>query len=282
MVSCSRSQTQFAVLPPSRAQIPASFRNVHANRRLHEDLLGRMQRMRGKAYLADGAIQAGDLTADGRHKLNVDEHSWHVLSLNHEGDVVACLRYVEEVQSSNFDGLWVRHAALARCPVLGKRFRSAVESMMKRAKQTRIGFGEVGGWAVSEDHRWTTEPLRIILATYGLLQLLGSSTGVATATFRHGSASILRRIGLASMIADGEELPPYFDPQYGCQMEVLEFDSRFPNPKYREKVIELSSALSFAPVVCPERTVTNIRGAFRHREALPVPAGIEAGLAAIA
>jgi hypothetical protein len=49
------------------------------------------------------------------------------------------------------------------------------------------------------------------------------------------------------------ELPPYFDPHYGCQMEVLRFDSRFPNPKYRSWVTEFSSSLTDAPVICPER-----------------------------
>lgn len=282
MVSCSRLQTQFAVVPPSRAHIPSIFQNVHVSPRIHQELLGRMQRMRGKAYLADGAIQSSDLTSDGRHESSVDDHSWHVLSMNSQGDVIACLRYVDELHAANFEQLWVRHAAMAHCPVLGRRFRSSVESMMRRARNMRIGFGEVGGWAVSEDHRWTTEPLRIILATYGLLQLLGSSMGVATATFRHGSASILRRIGLSSMVADGEELPPYFDPQYGCQMEVLEYDSRFPNPKYREKVLELSACLSQAPVICHERMITAMPSLYRPREVQPVTTGVRNGLAAIA
>lgn len=84
----------------------------------------------------------------------------------------------------------------------------------------------------------------------GLLECLGSCTGVATATFRHGSAPILRRIGLRPLSADGVELPPYFDPRYGCQMQVLRFDSRFPNPKYREMVAEFRSSLTTAPVIC--------------------------------
>ncbi|HEY2016105.1 MAG TPA: hypothetical protein VGH38_21530 [Bryobacteraceae bacterium] len=123
---------------------------------------------------------------------------------------------------------------------------------MDRARRMRIRFGEVGGWAVAESHRWTLEPLRIILATYGLLQLLGGCSGVATATFRHSSAMILRKIGLTSLESDGAELPPYYDPNYRCHMEVLRFDSRFPNPKYREWVSELAASLASAPVICRE------------------------------
>jgi hypothetical protein len=136
---------------------------------------------------------------------------------------------------------------------MGSQFRRAVEWQMADARRMRMGFGEVGGWAVAQDRRWTLEPLKIILATYGLLELLGGCIGVATATFRHSSATMLRRIGLESLCSDGVELPPYFDERYGCQMEVLRFDSRFPSPKYREWVDYFSASLSDAPVICPDK-----------------------------
>jgi len=238
--------------------MPKVFRNVDVNKRRHQNLLADMQRLRGRVYESDGAIRRNELTADGRHKLNIDDNSWHVLSLDSNGEVVACLRFLEETDASGFDALRVRHAALARSPVLGARFRRAVEKEIEQAHNTAVGFGEVGGWAVREDHRWTPESLRIVLATYALLELLGSSLGVATATFRHGSATILQRIGLSTLQADGEEIPPYHDPNYGCLMQILRFDSRFPNPRYREWVVRLMSDLTNAPVVCGE----NLTGVF--------------------
>jgi hypothetical protein len=123
-----------------------------------------------------------------------------------------------------------------------------------------MSFGEVGGWAVGEDHRGTLEPLRIILATYALLELLGGSLGVATATYRHESAPMLRRIGLGAMHSAGEELPSYYDASYGCQMQVLQFDSRHPNPKYGSWVAELARDLTRARVVCSETFPRAIRG----------------------
>src|SRR5450432_1002985 len=134
---------------------------------------------------------------------------------------------------------------------------------MERAKAMKIGFGEVGGWAVAESHRGTLEPLRIILATYGLLQLRGGCTGIATATFRHSSATILRRIGLNSLSWDGADLPPYYDPKYRCDMEVLHFDSRFPNRKYRDSVSELTHALAASPVICCGRVKSTSQTVFR-------------------
>ena len=248
----SRSQTRFAILPPSKLAAPGVFRNVDANNRRHRDLMAGMQRLRGRVYGADGAIRPAELTSDGRHKLNIDERSWHVLSLDSLGEVVACLRYLEESHASGFNALRVRHAALACCPVQGPRFRRAVEMEMQLARRNSLGFGEVGGWAVAEEYRWTTESLRIVLATYGLLELLGSCVGVATATFRHRSAVILQRIGLSALRADGDEIPPYHDPQYGCLMQILQFDSRSPNPKYSDWISDLIADLVSAPVVCRE------------------------------
>jgi len=253
VLSKSRTQTRFVILPPARiAAVPGDFRNLQVGRDQHDELFAEMQRFRGHVYYSDGAVQAGDLI-DGRHQVSIDDRSWHVLSLDSSGRICACLRYLEESHAAGFDALWIRHAALAQSAAFSGSFRRAVEREMANARQSKIGFGEVGGWAVAESHRWTLEPLRIILATYGLLELHGGCAGVATATFRHSSATILRRIGLNSLQLDDKPLPPYYDPTYGCDMEVLFFDSRFPNPKYRDSVSELSKTLAAAPVICRDR-----------------------------
>jgi hypothetical protein len=267
-----RTQTRFVVLPPARLHAPATFNNIQEDQHRHDRLVSEMQRLRGMVYLRDGAVQKSDLTADGRHRLTVDERSWHVLSLDCQDRVCACLRFLDESEANGFDDLWIRHAALSRLPALGRKFRGAVESGMKQARRLGMSFGEVGGWAVAEAHRGTVEPLRIILATYGLLRLLGGALGVATATFRHGSAPILRRIGLTSLAEGGEELPPYFDPHYGCQMEVLQFDSRRPAAKYENRVSALTRVLATAPVICRERTRSALQGMWRGLQPTPEPA----------
>jgi hypothetical protein len=268
----NRTQTRFVVLPPERLQAPSIFRNVETDLRRHDSLVAEMQRFRGRVYCEDGAIQRSDLKADGRHKLAVDERSWHVLSVDRDGRVCACLRYLDESQAAGFDDLWIRHAALTQLPRLGEKFRGAVESGLRTARRIGMGFGEVGGWAVAQAHRCTMEPLRIILATYGLLRLLGGVLGVATATFRHDSAPILRRIGLKSLVAGGEELPPYYDPHYGCQMEVLQFDSRHPTAKYEDSVSDLAEALALAPVICRERPKATLQGVLGELDLRPDPA----------
>jgi hypothetical protein len=271
VLSRNRTQTRFVVLPPAGQIVSDTFRNVERNPRRYDALLAQMQRFRGHVYLNDGAIQPSDLH-EGRHTVTIDENSWHVLSLDSSDRICACLRYLEERHARSVEDLWVNHAAVASCPKMGRHFRSAVETEMARARRMRIGFGEVGGWAVAESYRATLEPLRIILATYALLQLRGGCAGVATATFRHSSSSILRRIGLNSLCYDGAELAPYYDPAYQCQMEVLQFDSRFPNEKYRASVNELSVALAASPVICRDSAKLT-RPAVLPGLEMPLPAG---------
>jgi hypothetical protein len=246
----SQTRTRFVVLPPCGLPVSGRlFQNIHVDSGRYDDLLAEMQRFRGEVYLNDGAIKASDLV-DGLHKLSIDERSWHVLSLDSGGRISACLRYLAHLNPCGFDDLWVRDAALADCPKFGGHFRQAVEAEIVHARKSKLGFGEVGGWAVGEEFRRSLEPLRVILTSYALGQLLGGCTGVATATFRHGSASVLRRIGLNPLQWDGAALPPYFDKRYGCEMEVLRFDTRSPNAKYQESVTALIGALAESPVIC--------------------------------
>jgi hypothetical protein len=167
------TESRFVILAPADFTAGGSFWNIVSNPVRHQHLLAEMQRFRGQIYIRDGAITPEHLTADGRHQVPIDAVSWHVLALDADGKVGACLRYLEETHARGFDELWVRHAALSQCPKFGDHFRAAVEEEMAWARRMRLGFGEVGGWAVAEERRGTVEPLRIILATYGLLELLG-------------------------------------------------------------------------------------------------------------
>jgi len=243
--------------------VTSAFRYSRVENRRHDELIAEMQRFRGSIYVEDGAIQRSDLTYDGRHRVAIDDESWHILSLDPQGRIVSCLRYLDQTGASSFDDLWVRNSAMARCPNNGPKFRAAVQDRLDFARKMSMGFAEVGGWAVAEDHRWTLEPLRIVLAACALSELLGGFIGIATATFRHSSAMILRRIGLTSMVTDGCEMPPYYDPHYQCQMEVLQFNSRQPNPKYRDSVDELSDVLASSPVVCSEGFLPSLQSVMR-------------------
>ena len=267
--------TELAILSPASTAAPQVFRKTELNRRRYDQVLADMQRLRGSIYLRDGAIQADELTADGRHKLAIDERSWHILLMDGAGSVKGCLRYLEENDASRFDDLSIRQSALTHCPVWGGKFRRAVELEMARAALRHLRFGSVGGWAVAEDRRCTTDPLRMVLATCGLFRLLGGCIGLATATVRHCSAGILRRIGLTPLTIDGVELPSYWDPRYQCQMEALRFDSDLPSPKYARAIDELSYELGFVPVISREGRVSEWCGRLHGIDSPAPVAGVE-------
>jgi hypothetical protein len=49
---------------------------------------------------------------------------------------------------------------------------------------------------------------------------------------------------------DGVALPSYFDPQHNCEMEILKFDSDYPNPKYTRIIEECQHNLASVPAIC--------------------------------
>ena len=83
----------------------------------------------------------------------------------------------------------------------------------------------------------------------GWRRILGGCVGVATATVRNSSSSILRRIGGGALEIGGEKLPAYYDPQYKCQMEIVRFTSSSPNPRYWRWIDQISATLLNVPVL---------------------------------
>jgi hypothetical protein len=108
----------------------------------------------------------------------------------------------------------------------------AVESEITRARHAGLRFAELGGWAIQKERRCTPEGLMMVLAIYGLSRMLGGALGITTANVAHSCSSILRRLGGSSLEFEGTTIPPYFDPRYNTQIELLRFDSRRPAMRY--------------------------------------------------
>ncbi len=229
----------------------------------YHTLLSEMQKLRGTTYLADGAISQSDLDAAGRFRLSDDSEAWHLLLTDPLNEVIGCVRLRRYSANVPFEELRVSHSALSKDPEQGPRVRRAIESDLQLARENGLCYVEIGGWAIKPEWRNTKAALDILAGSYALGELWGGSLGVATATVRHGSASILRRMGGSSLQADGEALPPYFDPTYGCEMELLRF-TRTP-------------AQRFAALVAPlQRTLGSIQPvrAYAARPRLQVPARV--------
>jgi hypothetical protein len=244
-----RVHDELVLLAPEGGYVPESFARRCVDRGEFARRLSEAQRVRGRIYLADGAVRPEQLTLDGRHVQRADYDSWHVLAVDANGEVQGCARYRHLTGPVGFDDLGVRESWLARCAQWGVSLRAAVESEILMARQRGMAFAEAGGWAIAPEKRFTTEALRIAMASFSLARLLGGCVGITTATERHRSASILRRIGGRALECGGTKLPSYYDPQYQCQMEVLRFDSSSPDASCRRWVEQLSERLTEVPVL---------------------------------
>lgn len=225
------------------------FTSVNVNGIEYNRLLSAAQKLRGRIYLRDGAIQPSQLSSDGRHVQREDLHSWHLLTLDENGVPGACARCVQHENTASFSDLSISHSALAKCRQWGRALRIAVEDELQAAHSRDVLFFEIGGWAISEALRCSTEAVRMLISFYALMQLLGGVIGVSTATTRHSSSSIIRRIGGRSLVGMGVELPSYYDPEYRCEMEVIRFDSMSPNPRYTSVIDECRQYLRNVTVI---------------------------------
>ena len=273
MASILRAHVQSAdqrlvVLAPLRRSVPRYFQNVPSDTRMRDDLLAEVQRLRGRVYLADDAIRPDRLTADGRHKTREDERAWHLLILD-RNQVTACVWYLEHDSARSIEELRIRDCPLAEAHAWRTELRCAVEAELARARADRLHYVELGGWAVAQESRHTGVGLLLALSAYSLGRTFGGALGLTTATVRHASSTSLRRLGGSSLEAEGRAVPAYYDPRYRCDMELLRFDSRRPNPRYEGVIEELKSQLARVPVVActeePARTQPHFHSALSLR-----------------
>jgi hypothetical protein len=240
---------RMVLLAPSTHSVSNFFKNVDVDSGKYHRLIQDVQRFRGSMYLQDGAIAASQLSDGGLHQTPDDAKSWHLLLLNKQEQVKACVWYREHENTVGLNDLRVRHVPLAQQDEWSQKLWKAIKNELARARRDDLQYVEVGGWAVAPELRRTAGPLTIPLAIYGLSRRHGGALGMTTATFRHCSAVILQRLGCSRFEVDGVTLPPYYDPRYECMMELLRFDSRDPNPRYVSLIDRLRENLAEVPVV---------------------------------
>jgi hypothetical protein len=236
------------LLAPPQARIPASFTSVLHNPLRHDSLLRQAQTLRGSIYLEDGAIDPS-MMVNGRHVAKSDAKSWHLLVLDDLQQVCACARYHHHPAGVEFSRLTAAESSLASCSEWGSRVKSAVEDELALSRTLELPFVEIGGWALAHEIRGSVEALRMVLAAYAFFRTLGGAVGLATATIRHSSASILRRIGGRPLQHNGMQVPSYQDSHYRCSMEMLRFYSWAPNPRYDWWIHQIGAEIRSIPVI---------------------------------
>ncbi len=207
-----------------------------------------------------------------RHQTPEDERSWHFLIMDSRQRLSACVWYMEHAETASLDSLRVRNCPLVSRYAGTPRYRGAVEAELARARRLGLHFAEIGGWAVAPEHRCKSEGLLLALAAYSLGRAAGGALGLTTATVRHASSTILRRIGGSQLMSNDGPVPSYYDPRYKCEMELLRFDSRHPSPKYAPLIDELTDRLAYVPVVAS----TLLDAPFEYTEAPAAAASLAA------
>jgi hypothetical protein len=228
----------------------SGFRHVEVSRERCASLLAGLQRLRARVYLETRGVEASQLTEDGRHVQFADNRAWHLITVTPENEVLACARYILHDIEASYSDLGVSRSALANSSNWGDKLRDAVETELTTARRRNFRYAELGGWAIAEALRCTTEAFRIMLGCYALSEWFGGVLGITTAR-RVCSAPLLRKVGGRPVALNGEELPPYFDPQYRCEMEVLRFDSSCPTARFEPHIHEFRSALRNVQVISP-------------------------------
>jgi hypothetical protein len=242
-------EERLVLVAPPHIRVPASFSKITYDSHRHQQLVREMQQLRGSVYVQDGAVQPEQLSPGGLHRTPEDERSWHLLMLNKERRVSSCAWYMEHDDTAAFEKLRVRNCPLARAEGWREKLWLAIESELARAKRDSLRYAEVGGWAVAKESRCTSEGLLLALAAYSLGRMLGDVLGLTTATVRHSSSTILRRLGGSNLEVEGTSVPSYYDPKYKCEMELLRFDSRRPSAKYNGLIESLKDKLANVSVV---------------------------------
>jgi hypothetical protein len=274
----SQANRSFVMLAPGGGEIPETFSSVTDDQDQHLSLMNQMQRLRGSIYLRDGAISSSQLDRHGRHRLPDDQDSWHLLRLRDDGSVSGCARILVHPWSVQYSQLRVASSALAMSRAFSRPVKAFMESEIARARRTGQALVEPGGWALAEDLRGSTEALSIVVGALAWAQLVGGAVGFMTATVRHGSASILRRLGGVPIHVKGLPAPAYFDPAYNCEMELLKFDSRNLNPRFGGVLDKMRELLLGAPVIATGTPAYGSMGAisavpsYSHIQAIPVAA----------
>src|SRR3954451_8903241 len=149
-------QEQLVLVAPGFVRTGRPFRNVAIDSAKRWAMLREVQHVRGSIYLQDGAILPDQLCSDGRHHTDEDERSWHLLFLNRERRVSACVWYLDQGYAPAIDQLRVNSNPLAQSD-LSDSLYGAVESELWRARRGGLSYAEVGGWAVAPESRCTSE-----------------------------------------------------------------------------------------------------------------------------
>jgi hypothetical protein len=257
--SSNRQKLQLKILAPTLSDVPSTLSNVRIGSTLHTNLIYAIQLLRGSVYKEYAPI-AGRRRSDGRHYLPSDAQSWHiVLQDTCEQQIAGCIRY-RQIRG-DYEELGVSKSALAHSRRYGPLLRAAIERDITATSNTGMHYAEVGMWALRPEVRCSSAAVNLALTMFVLAEHLGGGIGITTATTRHHSACILRRLGGRGLAG----LSAYYEPKYGCVIEVLRFALADLDSRFASRLDQLRTEIRHIDIICAaalEQAVTPSRSAY--------------------
>jgi hypothetical protein len=247
------SPSSFVLLAPESA-LPSCYSAVMSANDEYERWLKCAQELRGRTYLADGAIGRDHLSVDGRLVSKWDRRSWHVIA--REGDdACATMRFTFHRSPVAPEDLALAGSGLFSSPV-GQRSRDAILSYQKECLASCDIFGEVGGWAADTSRRGSRKSAAIALSAWPICRSQGRVRAISTVTERNQSIGILMRIAAAPLRDENGELPSWNDEKYQCGMHLSVFTTWDLHSEFEADARELADILYAAPLLtCASRLV---------------------------
>ena len=239
------------IVAPSVTQIPEWLPNVLVNDGMYQEVIGEIQRFRGGVYVQDKAIPANALDDLGRHYSDYDYRAWHVLFRDRRQDLCGAIRVglVSYGDIEGIDHLQVLEF-LSHMPSDKKApLETAVRKFLDNCKTLVPSICEPGAWAVSADVRKGRLAPVLAASIWSLLRVVGGAAGVATATTKHGSANILKKMGGFDLFLNGMPLVPFYDSYHQCYIELIGFDSDYLNPRLEPTVAQVQDYMSTLPII---------------------------------
>lgn len=219
-------------------------------------MLSEAQRLRGRRYLEDGAIQPEDLDSEGRHVSRYDDQAYHLLWLSEAEEVLGCIRVnVSPVFSSGSRlNLFQVGATLDR---LDPRESTEMRFGLAQALAERAIVFQPEEPLVIVIGGWVVEPAARINPglNFGCLWLqrqLDALAGFSVATDRNHSHRILKKGGGHPItFSDGKEL--FYDSHYDCQMGLLLYSHRLIPARHRDSFNQACEDFDSAVwILCPQ------------------------------
>jgi hypothetical protein len=244
--------SSFIILAPADAEIPSAFSRRSSNGKSYDRILCKVQKLRGRIAFDEGAVREQDLLPEYRHEMDGDAESWHLVRVDENENVLGCARILVHPDWVDYFSLRVSRSAIATDGDWRSEVREAVEKDMRMARDSGMMIVEPGGWVIDESLRGKTEAIELALSAFAWSQLVGGCLAYVTATVKHHSAAMLRRLGGSPLRVNGKTLPSYYDRQYDCEMEILKIETGSLNPRFEPAMAPLRTLLSLTSVIQAE------------------------------